>query len=228
MRRLSHLLVVVVVVIVAWCSVSKDVSRAAAASVPSCTSASVRITDYNTVVGTGHVNDLFWIKNVSHQACTLRGYVRAAFIGVYGVGTPYKNPHRLKVRETHLYGRAGNALGGINDGRPIPTVTVQPEGGVASIWLDGTDIQVGNPPGRCINSRKMLAWLPGSSTPLVVLPLRANGFFWCGAFSALPILPGESGSEPSRPLSYFFGTSVELSSPGGGITSLKNSLDECP
>jgi hypothetical protein len=165
------------------------------------------MTDYNTVVGAGHVNDLFWIKNVSHQTCTLRGYVRAAFVGVYGSGTADKNPHRLTVREVHLYGHGGNAVGGINSGIPIPRVTIQPGGGVASFWLDGIDIPVGNPPGRCITSYKMLAWLPGSSTSILVLPLRANGFFWCGGFAALPILPGESGSEPSRPLSYFFGTS---------------------
>lgn len=194
-------------VLVAWCSVSIGGAPATAASVPSCTTASVRITDYNTLVGAGHVNDLFWIKNASHRACTLRGYVRAAYVGVYGMGTPYKNPHRLTVREVHLYGRDGNEVGGINNGRPIPRVTLQPDGGVASFWLDGTDEPVGNPPGRCILSYKMLAWLPGSSTSIVVQPLRANGFFWCGGFAAHPILPGESGSEPSRPLSYYFGTS---------------------
>jgi len=185
---------------------SMGAPRATAASVTTCSPASVRVTDYNTVVGAGHVNDLFWIKNVSRHACTLRGYVRAAFVGVYGIGTPYKNPHLLKVREVHLYGRGGNALGGINNGSPIPRVTIQAGGGVASFWLDGTDIQVGNPPGRCIISYKMLVWLPGSATSIVVRPLRANGFFWCGGFAALPILPGQSGSEPSRPLSYFFGT----------------------
>lgn len=193
-----------VVVASYWATV--NVSRASAGSLPTCTSSSVRITEYNGVGGVGHVNDLFWIRNVSHRACTLRGYVRAAFDGVYGIGTPYKDPHRLEVPETHLYGRGGNALGGINDGRPIPTVTVQP-GGVASFWLDGMDIQVGNPPGRCINSHLMVVWLPGSATSRVVQPLRANGFYWCGGFAALPILPGESGSEPSRPLSVFFGTS---------------------
>jgi len=164
------------------------------------------MTYYNSVVGAGHVNDLFWIKNVSRQACTLRGYVHAAFVGVYGIGTPYKNPHVLVVRETHLYGHDGNAVGGINNGLPIPRVTLQPGGGVASFWLDGLDIPVGIPPGRCIISHEMLAWLPGSLTSIVVQPLRSYGFFWCGGFSALPILPGESGTEPSRPLSYYFGS----------------------
>ena len=193
-------------VVVAWCSVLTSASPIAAASLPRCAPTSVRMTDFNTVVGAGHVNDLFWIKNVSRQACTLRGYVRAAFVGVYGIGTPYKNPHVLAVREAHSYGHDGNEVGGINNGLPIPRVTLQPGGGVASFWLDGLDIPVGNPPGRCIISYKMLAWLPGSLTSIVVQPLRSNGFFWCGSFAALPILPGESGSEPSRPLSYYFGS----------------------
>ena len=204
MRRSSRLLVISLV-LVSWCSVSIGISGASTTA-PTCTSALVRVIDYNTAVGAGHVNDLFWIKNVSDQACTVRGYVRAEFVGVYGSGTPYKNPHRLTVSEVHLYGRDGNALGGINNGRPIPRVTIQPNGGLASFWLDGVDIPVGNPPGRCIISYKMLAWLPGSSTSTVVQPLRADGFFWCGGFAALPILPGESGSEPTKPLSYYFGT----------------------
>ncbi len=195
-----------VAVVAAMCSVSTDVPRAGAAPVPSCSSAWLRITDYNTVVGAGHVNDLFWTKNAGSRSCALRGYVRAAFVGVYGFATPYRNAHRLSVRETHLSGRGGNAVGGIDDGRPIPTVTVRPHGGVASFWLDGMDIQVGNPPDRCIISHQMLVWLPGSATSIVVRPRRGNGFYWCVGFAALPILPGESGSEPSRPLRYFFGT----------------------
>jgi hypothetical protein len=167
----------------------------------------VSVTDYNTLVGAGHVNDLFWIKDVGHASCTVRGYVRATFIGVYGEGTPYKDPQNLTVRETHLYGRGGNYFGGISNGRPIPTVTLRPGEGVASFWLDGTDETVGNPPGRCIISHEMLAWLPGSSAAIVVHALRDNGFFWCGGFAALPILSGKSGTEPPRPLSYYFGVS---------------------
>jgi hypothetical protein len=110
------------------------------------------------------------------------------------------------IDEVHSYGRDGNDIGGLKRGLPVPRVTVQPNGGVASFWLTGTDEPVGNPPGRCIVSHKMLVWLPGSSISIVVQPLRANGFFWCGGFAAHPILPGKSGSDPSMPLSYYFGT----------------------
>jgi hypothetical protein len=194
------------VVIVAGLSFSIDSPPAAAVSAASCSTSAIRITDDNTVVGAGSVNDLFWITNVSGQACSLRGYVRAAFVGVYGSGTSDKNPRLLSVRELHSYGRRGNDLGGLKQGLPVPTVTIQPDGGVASFWLAGTDEPVGPPPVQCIVAYKMLVWLPGSSTSIEVQPLRANGFFWCNGFAAHPILSGKSGSDPSRPLSYFFGT----------------------
>jgi hypothetical protein len=181
-------------------------SPAASAAVAPCAASAVRITDYNTLVGAGSVNDLFWIKNVSSQACSLRGYVRVEYIGVYGVGTPYRNPRRLSVGEVHSYGRDGNDIGGLEKGLPIPSVTLDAQRGVASFWLAGTDESHGSPPSRCIDSRTMLVWLPGSSTAIAVHPLRANGFYWCGSFAAHPILPGRSGSDPPKPLTYYFGT----------------------
>ena len=117
-----------------------------------------------------------------------------------------KRPHRLTISEVHSYGRDGNDIGGLKRGLPIPTVTLQPGGGVASFWIAGTDEPHNVPPTRCIMSYKMLAWLPGTSSSIVVRPLRANGFFWCGAFAVHPVLPGESGSDPPMPLSYYFGT----------------------
>ena len=205
MRRASVVLTTFVLFSVGFPTVMSSSSTAAAVA-PACAASSLRITDYNTLVGAGNVNDLFWIRNLSSHACSLRGYVRVAYVGVYGSGTPYKVPQRLAVREVHSYGRDGNDIGGLKGGRPVPRVTVQPNGGVASFWLAGTDEPVGNPPGRCIVSHKMLVWLPGSSISIVVQPLRANGFFWCGGFAAHPILPGKSGSDPSMPLSYYFGT----------------------
>ncbi len=205
MRRAST-----IVIVVAFCGVgfSSAVhgSLVASAAVRECAARYVRITDYNTLVGAGNVNDLFWIKNVSSQACSLRGYVRAEYIGVYGIGTPYRNPHRLSVPELRSYGRDGNDIGGLEKGLPIPSVTLAADGGLASFWLAGTDEPHDSPPSRCIDAHKMLVWLPGSSTAIAVPPLRANGFYWCGAFAAHPILPGASGSDPPKPLAYYFGT----------------------
>ena len=201
-RRRTNLAFIVLLLAGIPTTLSSSVS--AASTVPSCTANSVRINDYNTVVGAGNVNDLFWIKNVSSSSCSLRGYVRVEYVGVYGIGPTKATPHLLDVPEARSYGRDGNDLGGLKKGLPIPTVVLQ-ERGVASFWLYGTDEQHGTPPSRCIVAHKMLVWLPGSSTSLTVPPIRANGFFWCGGFSAHPIASGESGSDPAVRLSYYFG-----------------------
>ncbi len=180
-------------------------TSAAASAVPACTASSVRVTDHNTLVGAGNVNDLFWIRNVNSTECTLRGYVRVEYVGAYGTIGTHAKSHLLVVREKRSYGRNGNDIGGLKRGLPVPTVTLQ-EHGVASFWLYGTDEQHGGPgASRCIVSHMMLVWLPGSSTPLEVQPLKSNGFWWCGGFAAHPIVPGESGSDPAVRLSYYFG-----------------------
>jgi hypothetical protein len=198
-------LVLAIVVSLAGLSTYATSGAASNDAVARCGTGAVRITDYNTLVGAGSVNDLFWVRNVSHQSCTLRGYVRVAYIGTYGIKLTKKPPHLLVIPEGHSYGRDGNDVGGLKKGLPIPTVTLKPGGGVASFWIAGTDEPHNSPPTRCVISYKMLAWLPGASTSIVVRPLRANGFFWCGGFAVHPVLPGKSGSDPPMPLSYYFG-----------------------
>lgn len=205
MRRATALFTILALFVVGSLPVLSS-SSATSAVPPACAASSVRITDYNTLVGGGSVNDLFWIRNVSSRDCSLRGYVRVAYVGVYGIGTPYRDPHRLNVSERHSYGRDGNDIGGLMRGLPIPTVSLKANG-LASFWLYGTDEPVGKPPVRCIDSRTMLVWLPGSPASIAVEPLRASGFYWCGGFAAHPILPGKSGSDPPKPLSYYFGVS---------------------
>ena len=118
MRRASVVVTMFVLLSVGFPTVMSSSSTAAAVA-PGCAASSVRITDYNTLVGAGSVNDLFWIRNVSSHVCSLRGYVRVAYVGVYGSGTPYKDPKRLAVREVHSYGRDGNDIGGLKRGLPV-------------------------------------------------------------------------------------------------------------
>jgi hypothetical protein len=179
-------------------------AHAASPFVRTCAATSVRVVEYNTSVGAGSVNDLFWIENVSAQACALRGYVRTAYVGNYGLKRA-KVVHNLVVAQADSLGRNGNDLGGVKRGTRIPTVTLVPRTGRASFWIYGTDIQVGSPSPRCIISFKMLAWLPGSASAILVSPMRSDGFFWCGAIAVHPIVPGASGSDPSVPLRYYFG-----------------------
>ncbi|HEV3188591.1 MAG TPA: hypothetical protein VGZ04_11200 [Acidimicrobiales bacterium] len=188
---------------------SSVATSAATPTVPPCTSATVRITDYNTVVGAGNVNDLFWVHNVSQTTCSLRGYVRVAYIGSYGLSSKGKKPIRLAVAQVDSLGANGNDVGGVKRGVAIPTVTLRPKS-VASFWIYGTDEPHGLPDGhssRCITSYKMLAWLPGAAKSMNVSPMRANGYYWCGGVSVHPIVAGLSGSIPARPLTYYFGTS---------------------
>jgi len=201
-RRLSVDLVVASIVLV---GVRAPVATAAATAtpVPTCAASSVRFIEHSTLSGAGNINDLFWIRNVSAQTCSLSGYVRVAFDGVYGIATPYQNPRRLAVSETYSYGRDGNDIGGLKKGLALPTVTLTSRGGVASFWLYGRDEPAGNPPNRCIDAHAMVAWLPGSSRSVSVQLLRANGFFWCGGFRAHPVVPGESGFDPAMPPSYY-------------------------
>ena len=168
--------------------------------VPTCATSSVRINDYNTLADAGNVNDPFWIKNVSSQDCSLRVYVRVDDMGVYGVGTPYRDPRRLTVSEGHSYGLDGNDIGGLKKGLRIPTVLLKVNG-LASFWWYGTDEPVGSPPVRRIDSHMMWVWFAGSrvrrfrssSNHFALTPLLVRGL--CGT------------SDPPKPLSYDFGTS---------------------
>jgi hypothetical protein len=203
MRRAATIFTIITIVAVVLPVAIGTTSTAAA--VPACAASSVQVTGYNTIVSLGSVNDLFWIKNVTPQTCSLRGYVRAHYVGVYGIAPSNAKPHPLTVGETYSYGRDGNDLGGLKKGLPIPTVVLKTNE-VASFWLYGTDEQHGTAAtNRCIYSDKMLVWLPGSSTSITVQPLKHNGFYWCGSFAAHPIVPGDSGSDPAERLSYFFG-----------------------
>lgn len=208
MRRLS-LFIQVIAAVIAGCSIPISAASAAIQIAPPCGAASVRVTEYNTSVGAGSVNDLYWIRNVTNQSCSIRGYVRVAFVGVYGLATgKLKNVHTLSVRvgNSRSGGSNGNDAGGVKSG-PIPVVGLAPRG-VASFWIYGTDESSHLMNGqltRCITSYRMLVWLPGSERSNVVAPLPANGFYWCGGIVVHPVVAGRSGSQPARSLSYFFG-----------------------
>ena len=192
-----------------------------ATAVPVCVNSALRVTTYNAVVGAGSVSNLIWIRNVGSRACSLRGYAMVHFVGVYGVGANDTRPHLLAVPERRSYGRIGNDLGGLTRGRSIPTVTLAP-GALASFLLYGTDEQHGTPAtSQCIVSYTMIVRLPGSSTPIAVRASRVDGFYWCGAVTAHPIVPGASGSDPPQPLSYYFGARVaSVSGRGVGNPSI--------
>ena len=70
----------------------------------------------------------YWIRNVSRQACSVRGYVEISFIGDYGFAEHnLKKPHALSVEVVNSLngGANGNNSGGVKT-RVIPRVTLDP------------------------------------------------------------------------------------------------------
>jgi hypothetical protein len=165
---------------------------------PPCYASAVRVTEHNAVVGAGHVNDLFWIRNISDRACSIRGYPRVEYVDSKGTS--------LSVASSDSPGNDGNFVGGLKRGLAVPPSILVARGGLASFWVDGLDIQAGSPPPACIHTTRMFVLLPRIMTLTRVITPRGNGYFWCGGVLVLPVLPGNSGSDPSRPLSYYFGT----------------------
>lgn len=209
MRRIPIAWVLLIGPLAQW-SAGTSPAFASSTAPPTCGPKSVRIITYKANVATGSVDELYWIENVGSQRCSLRGFVRDAYVGNYSGRTDVKKTHSLVVQEADSRGVEDAELGGIKSGLPLPTVTLSPRGGMVSFWIAGTDEQFrqGNGrPSRCIVSYKMLAWLPGTSTPVTVAPQRAGVFFWCGAIRVNPILAGRSGPDPLKPLSFYFGTS---------------------
>jgi hypothetical protein len=182
---------------------------AAASISPSCQSSSVHVTEYDAWVGAGNVNDLYWIRNVSRQACSIRGYVKISFVGVYGFAERnLKNPQVLSVKVANSLngGANGNDSGGVKTGA-VRTVNLLPDG-LASFWIYGTDEPSHRANGqvtKCITSFRMLLRLPGTNHIDVVDPPPDKGFYWCGNVTLHPVVAGDSGTSPPRSLSSYFG-----------------------
>jgi hypothetical protein len=202
-------LVVLGALVVSLVPVVTSAATAEIVSVLPCSPTSVHVTEYNTLVGAGNVNDLYWIRNDSNSRCSLRGYVHVRYLGHYGANTTGGATMALSVDQvdTPSGGSNGNDIGGIHKGAATSTVVLAPHG-LASFWIYGHDESThltGGKSTRCITSFKMLVRLPGSVTPVEVLPIKSNGFFWCGSTAVHPIVSGNSGSMPSEPLTKYFG-----------------------
>jgi hypothetical protein len=200
----------VIIVVAAGCLVPFTSSVVGASVAPACQSTSVHVSEYDSWVGAGNVNDLYWIRNVSRQACSVRGYVEISFIGVYGFAEHnLKNAHALSVEVVNSLngGANGNNSGGVKTG-VIPRVTLDP-GDLASFWIYGTDEPSHLANGqqtRCISSFRMLVRLPSAHRTDVVASPPHNGFYWCGKVSLHPVIAGDSGTSPPRSLSSYFGS----------------------
>lgn len=206
MRRTISLIALATVVIATMTPVSVSVS-ATISGPKSCSAISLRITEYGIDVGMSTARDLYWIRNDSDETCTLRGFVRVSYFGVVLPNSPTKVPTLLAVSQSTTRGFDTDGIGGLKKGVAVPTVTLAPRG-VASFWIFGTDGSYRLDNGqqsRCIMSHRMLVRLPATTIPIVVIPLRAAAFFWCGGVDVTPVTSGDTGTDPYRPLSYFSG-----------------------
>lgn len=137
----------------------------------------------------GTFGDLFWVRNKGTSACVISGFPRVAL---------YEKGKRLTLRTHDLDGHIGNDQMGVARGRRIPSIRLLP-GGVASFWIFGNDVAQ-----KCVNGNDLtislksltgIAWIP--------VPKHFQSWTYCGDSGAEvnPLVPGVSGSDPSRPLS---------------------------
>lgn len=197
MRKIRSINVAVVLLVLGTLPLVSASASSAESAVPRCATSSLSVKEYNTLVGAGHVNILFWIRNVGGEACAISGFPSVRYESYHGVLLP--------VREGHFRGNGGNFVGGVARGRVLPSTTLAVGRGIASFWIDGLDIPAGNPEPSCIDTTRMLFAAPDSSDFVALHTAKGRGFFWCGGVDVLPVIGNNSGSLPARPLSFFFG-----------------------
>jgi len=135
----------------------------------------------------GTFGELFWIRNKGASPCVISGF---ASVAVYLKGK------RLPMKTKDLEGHNGNDLMGVSPGRRIPSIRLL-SGEVASFWVFGNDVM-----STCINADEMTVSVK-SLTGIASIPVPKNYQAWTycgGGFEVNPLVPGVSGSDPSRPL----------------------------
>jgi hypothetical protein len=161
---------------------------------------------YNVSVATGTVGELFWVADTGTRACTLRGYASVSYSGNYGFVQSKKPAEPLLVTEGH--GRRYVNIAGVAKTRALPTVTLSPGGAIASFWIFGTDMPhrlANGHQSRCIISNVMYVSMTKGASEVVVEPVRAGNFDWCGPVTVYPVVAGDTGSDPPFPLDRMFG-----------------------
>ena len=135
----------------------------------------------------GTFGDLFWIRNNGASRCVISGFPSIAL---------YEQDKLLPMKTEDLEGHKFNDQMGVAPGRRIPSVRLPP-GGVASFWVFGNDVAP-----KCINGDDLTVSVK-SLTGIASIPVPRNYQSWiyCGGKAEVnPLVPGVSGSDPSRPL----------------------------
>lgn len=135
----------------------------------------------------GSFGDLFWIRNNGAFPCVISGYPIVAV---------YLKDKRLPTKTWDFKGRNGNDQMGVAPGRRTPSIRLL-SGRVASFWIFGSDVM-----SKCINADKLTVSVT-SLTGMASIPVPKGFQAWTycgGGFEVNPLVPGVSGSYPSRPL----------------------------
>jgi hypothetical protein len=135
----------------------------------------------------GTFGDLFWVRNNGASPCVISGFPSVAV---------YLRGKRFTMKTVDLEGHNGNDQMGVAPGRRLPSIRLL-SGGVASFWVFGNDVM-----STCINADEMTVSLK-SLTGYASIPVPKNFQAWTycgGGFEVNPLVPGVSGSDPSRPL----------------------------
>lgn len=135
----------------------------------------------------GTFGDLFWIRNEGASPCVISGFPSVAV---------YLKDKRLPMKTNDLDGHKFNDAMGVAPGRRIPAIRLL-SGGVASFWVFGNEVV-----SKCINADEMTVSVK-SLTGIASIPVPKNYQAWTycgGGFEVNPLVPGVSGSDPSRPL----------------------------
>lgn len=189
MRRLLAVMLVSTFVCGSF-AVTSSQSSAAPTAVGTCPASGLQV-EYSTMrAGTGNVNLFFLIRNLGPEACSLRGFPRAAFVGPHGT--------RLQTKLSNGADRDGNDLGGLRPGLAVPTVVLAAKKGVASFSLYFRDMPPGNTWSNCFQSRTMITKLPGvnGSYRILLTPNKKSFDLWCGGITMHPIVAGQTGADP--------------------------------
>ena len=206
MRRMAIIVLVLCLLSAVEPAATKE---SGAATLPACATSQLNIIEYNVSVAAGTVGELFWVADTGAHACTLRGFARVTFSGNYGFVRSKKPAEPLAVTENH--GRRYANFAGVGNNLAVPTVTLSPGSSIASFWIFGTDEphQLSNGhQSQCIISDAMYVSMMRGIPEILVEPVRASDFVWCGSITVYPVVAGDTGSDPPFPLNRMFGPNL--------------------
>lgn len=168
-----------------------------------CVANSVQVTNEGSTVGTGSFAELFLFSNISGHACSMSGYAKIDLMTAAGIY------HSLDEQRGRSF--PGGLGGGTMRSGALPISNLRAHGGVASFWIEGHDVPavpIGETTQACMSATEILVTPPNTHHALILPTTATVPFDWCGAIRVLPVLPGKTGSLPSKSLSYYFGSPV--------------------